>query len=306
MKAGREVFEDAKVDAIVSSFSNKTQEYVYVYLYETEIYLKDKIQKKKLRSPYILDSLFSIGLELIQKIDDAEIRLLDNFLCENACATSDAYKLKPLIHPNKGKSLNSATHFKIVNTGTIGKYFSKWEIKPMVYLGDNYLRPVIMQNEFFKNFNKAYSQKTFRPKIIMKGLNLLDAFLDNDGSTIPGKTTLIITNKRNNQDELKFMLALINSSLMSYYIREKYSASSYNQGITFTKAMINNMPLPNVNSSMLKNIISAVDRILTARTINPQTDTKALERDIDQLVYQLYGLTPEEIKIVEGENENAG
>ena len=29
-----------------------------------------------------------------------------------------------------------------------------------------------------------------------------------------------------------------------------------------------------------------------------------LEAEVDQLVYKLYDLTPEEIKIVEGENEN--
>ena len=34
--------------------------------------------------------------------------------------------------------------------------------------------------------------------------------------------------------------------------------------------------------------------------INPQADTSKLEAEIDQLVYQLYGLTEEEIRIVEG------
>jgi len=32
----------------------------------------------------------------------------------------------------------------------------------------------------------------------------------------------------------------------------------------------------------------------------PQADTSAWEREIDQLVYQLYGLTEDEVKIVEG------
>ncbi|MBI2949476.1 MAG: hypothetical protein HYY23_17705 [Verrucomicrobia bacterium] len=42
-----------------------------------------------------------------------------------------------------------------------------------------------------------------------------------------------------------------------------------------------------------------VDRILAAKQKNPAADTSALEREIDQQVYALYGLTPEEIKIVE-------
>ncbi len=134
----------------------------------------------------------------------------------------------------------------------------------------------------------------------MKGLNLLDAFLDEDGTTIPGKTTLVITNKDNNQEELKFLLALINSSLIFYYIKEKYSASSYSLGVSFTTDMINGVPFPKSNSNLRKKVLSNVERILAAKRGNPQADTTEWEKQIDQLVYQLYGLTEEEIRIVEG------
>jgi hypothetical protein len=40
--------------------------------------------------------------------------------------------------------------------------------------------------------------------------------------------------------------------------------------------------------------------ILIAKKANPQADTTALETEIDQMVYELYGLTEEEIAIVEG------
>jgi len=43
-----------------------------------------------------------------------------------------------------------------------------------------------------------------------------------------------------------------------------------------------------------------VDRILAAKARDAGADVSAWEREIDQLVYALYGLTPEEIKIVEG------
>jgi adenine-specific DNA-methyltransferase len=44
-----------------------------------------------------------------------------------------------------------------------------------------------------------------------------------------------------------------------------------------------------------------VDQILKSKSENPSADTGALEREIDHEVYALYGLTPEEIKIVEDE-----
>jgi len=40
-------------------------------------------------------------------------------------------------------------------------------------------------------------------------------------------------------------------------------------------------------------------QILAAKQKDPNTDTSALERQIDQMVYELYGLTPEEIAVVE-------
>jgi hypothetical protein len=46
-------------------------------------------------------------------------------------------------------------------------------------------------------------------------------------------------------------------------------------------------------------VITLVGRILSTKKSNPQADTSALEAEIDRLVYDLYGLTKDEIKIVE-------
>jgi regulator of sirC expression with transglutaminase-like and TPR domain len=45
------------------------------------------------------------------------------------------------------------------------------------------------------------------------------------------------------------------------------------------------------------------DQILTAKQKNPDADTSELENKIDQMVYKLYGLTDDEIEIVEGEDK---
>ncbi len=54
---------------------------------------------------------------------------------------------------------------------------------------------------------------------------------------------------------------------------------------------------------MVSQIESLVDKILAAKKDNPQADVTALEKEIDQLVYKLYDLTEEEIRIIEGVNE---
>lgn len=46
--------------------------------------------------------------------------------------------------------------------------------------------------------------------------------------------------------------------------------------------------------------IALVDRILEAKRENPAADTSALEAEIDRMVYDLYGLTPAEVDVVEG------
>jgi adenine-specific DNA-methyltransferase len=48
-----------------------------------------------------------------------------------------------------------------------------------------------------------------------------------------------------------------------------------------------------------KNIESLVDKILSDKKSDPASDINELEAEINRLVYELYGLTEEEIKIVE-------
>ncbi len=60
-------------------------------------------------------------------------------------------------------------------------------------------------------------------------------------------------------------------------------------------------PITANNQPIADEIESLVDRIIDMKKKNQ--DTTDLENRIDQLVYQLYGLTEEEIKIVAGETE---
>ena len=60
--------------------------------------------------------------------------------------------------------------------------------------------------------------------------------------------------------------------------------------------------LPFVDTDDYEPIITLVDHILEAKKLDPQSDTSVLEAEIDRLVYDLYGLTEDEIRIVEGNN----
>jgi hypothetical protein len=59
-------------------------------------------------------------------------------------------------------------------------------------------------------------------------------------------------------------------------------------------------PIPQVSLIEKRKLITLVEEIIKARQSNQQANTSALESEIDHLIYQFYGLTEEEIKIVEG------
>ena len=67
------------------------------------------------------------------------------------------------------------------------------------------------------------------------------------------------------------------------------------------KEPLMNIPLPAANMDEQSIIAERVNSIIESKKSNPFADISALESEIDNLVYQLYGLTEEEIKIVEGQ-----
>ena len=69
--------------------------------------------------------------------------------------------------------------------------------------------------------------------------------------------------------------------------------------LSITKELISNIPIPNIVLENQESINFIVNQILTAKKANPDADTSALKQEIDQLVYELYGLTEEEIRLVE-------
>ena len=98
----------------------------------------------------------------------------------------------------------------------------------------------------------------------------------------------------------QLVLAVLNSRLVSYWFIHKLGKMQ--RGI-FPQFKVNELaifPVPRSFAPHEESLIASVKRILAAKEANPAADTTALEREIDQQVYALYGLTPEEIAIVEG------
>lgn len=105
----------------------------------------------------------------------------------------------------------------------------------------------------------------------------------------------------NGEVALKFILAILNSTLNTYYF-SKFISSDTLQGSysSIYPEDIRVIPIKKTSLEAQKPFIMLVDQILEKKKQNPKEDTSNLEAEIDQLVYRLYGLTEEEIRIIEG------
>ena len=99
---------------------------------------------------------------------------------------------------------------------------------------------------------------------------------------------------------LKYVLGCLNSSLVSWIFLQRSNVGHRDDFPKIVLKETRELPIAPATSKQQRELERFVDRILATKQGNPEADTRALERDIDQLVYGLYGLTPEEIKIVEG------
>lgn len=100
----------------------------------------------------------------------------------------------------------------------------------------------------------------------------------------------------------KYFLALLNSKITKWYLNTITGVLGETLKIG-QKSNFVKIPIPSItasNEQIVEQIESLVDKILSAKKDNPAADTAALEQQIDHLVYHLYDLTEEEIRIVEG------
>jgi adenine-specific DNA-methyltransferase len=100
--------------------------------------------------------------------------------------------------------------------------------------------------------------------------------------------------------ETKYLLGVLNSRLIHFYL--SLIAETSGMGISrWINNYVKEFPIAVVTTEMQHRVSQFVEQILTIKRSNPAADTSALEEEIDHLVYQVYGLTEDEIAIVEGQ-----
>ncbi|ABF85462.1 class I SAM-dependent DNA methyltransferase [Helicobacter pylori] len=104
-------------------------------------------------------------------------------------------------------------------------------------------------------------------------------------------------------EHLRYLLGMLHSKLITFAFKTFYAGGGLGEsGYRYKKAFIERLPIPQItekNQELADKITDYAKQILALKEKDPKANTQKLEKEIDALVYQLYNLTDEEIKIIE-------
>ncbi len=142
----------------------------------------------------------------------------------------------------------------------------------------------------------SYYPEFEKEKIVWKRIGSILRFAYSPHTTFCLDSTCIATG-----ENVKILAAVLNSRLSHYQLFGLAPKTGTGDLIISVQALEPLLvpPITDANQQIVARIGEQVDNILAAKRRNPDVDTTALENEIDQIVYLLYGLTPEEIAIVE-------
>ncbi|MCQ2629476.1 class I SAM-dependent DNA methyltransferase [Helicobacter pylori] len=104
-------------------------------------------------------------------------------------------------------------------------------------------------------------------------------------------------------EHLHYLLGMLHSKLITFAFKTFYAGGGLGEsGYRYKKAFIERLPIPQItekNQELADKITDGAKQILALKEKDPKANTQRLEKEIDALVYQLYHLTDEEIKIIE-------
>ena len=214
--------------------------------------------------------------ELIRKLNK------NKSLQEFALATSGFGGKSNLITENK----ISENQIKVIK----GRSIQKYAVKDVLYFE--------FIDENITGRTRDIIKLGSKPKLLLRktGTPLISA-IDIDG-VYPEQSLYFIYNI-NDKIVPQYLLGLFNSKLFNWiYINEL--VTNIDSTPQLKNSDLYKFPIKEIPKPDQQPFIDKVDQILSLKKDNPAADTAALEKEIDFMVYALYGLSAEEIAIVEG------
>jgi hypothetical protein len=117
-------------------------------------------------------------------------------------------------------------------------------------------------------------------------------------------STNVILIKENSWAHIKYILCLLNSKLLNFYYIEKFTNRSA-LTVNVSKIYLSQLPMKAISLEDQEEFIELASRILMIKKNDPSADISLLESALDLKIYNLYGLTEAEIKLVEDSTSSA-
>ncbi|HEH4551006.1 TPA: Eco57I restriction-modification methylase domain-containing protein [Campylobacter coli] len=275
---------------------NKIQKYGKFYLEEREVaqgivYPQENINKKSLE---ILGNNFYLG-QGIQKLTNEEVENLN--LLKN-----EKILLKPIFESDNIQKyfVKRYNYFWVIYTNSSFKNPNSMDDYPNLKKHLDKFQNVITSDNKPYGLHRARDEKFFTgsPRIVaLRKCVGEPKFSYVDFDCYVSATFYVIKTQRIN---VKYLTAILNSKLVAFWLKHKGKMQGNNYQID--KEPLLNIPIVDTNSKNKKladELINLVDEILKAKEQNKNANTQELENKINSLVYKLYNLTEDEIKIIE-------
>ncbi|EAK3931001.1 class I SAM-dependent DNA methyltransferase [Campylobacter jejuni] len=276
---------------------NKIQKYGKFYLEEREVaqgivYPQENINKKSLE---ILGNNFYLG-QGIQKLTNEEVENLNLLKNEKTL-------LKPIFESDNIQKyfVKRYNYFWVIYTNSSFKNPNSMDNYPNLKKHLDKFQKIITSDNKPYGLHRARDEKFFTgsPRIVaLRKCVGEPKFSYVDFDCYVSATFYVIKTQRIN---VKYLTAILNSKLIAFWLKHKGKMQGNNYQID--KEPLLNIPIVTINSKNQKiadEFINLVDEILKVKEQDKNANTQELENKINSLVYKLYNLTEEEIKIIEG------
>ncbi len=145
--------------------------------------------------------------------------------------------------------------------------------------------------------NCAFHEEFAREKLVWLDLVEKGRFAYDDSGMFCEATSFILTGKG-----IKYLCALLNARLIRWFLQRAAPTSGMGT-LRWKKVYVEAIPIPKITPAKQRPFVRLVDRILSAKAAALDTNTNEQEAEIDRQVYNLYGLTENEIAAVEGRSQ---
>ena len=329
---GENVFDDAVVPTCIFLSSNKTEsKYVIKYADYKEIETKDiKWGEKIYNIPSNLlneipGHVIGVDIEnsmILNKVSSLSVKI-DDIAFEMAAGISTGCNKAFCVTESQiiEKQIEKGVLKPLLIGRDIDKYSICWDNQYIIYTTKNtnielfpmakafafpYKEKLDKRRETKKGMIPwwalnwpRYEELFTEEKIIMRQTSDTIRATYDDNAYFPLNSILTLKLMKDCGYDYKFVLGVLNCSLNNFI----YQCISQEKGRAFAEVKpinVRKLYVPKLSYELQEPIINLVDSILTSKKANPLADTTVEEREIDRLVYDIYGLNETEIKIVEG------